>query len=554
VDGGAVCSAADYSSCVLHTPTSEPGCVRPPGYNPLAVAEAVGPPTLIARLHGSSVVSPLTPTPVKGPKKRGGKCKAVQPKRKTTQKSAAPLIHPPGRKGLGVIQSPPSDSPQKRAFSSLPASQIALPAADPSPVDIADKPLASVDSLISQTPVKKSKKGGRKSKAELLMMKMAEELEAQTQVDSRQSDSENVEVELTQSGRPRRRAAKTAMKYFQDIADEWATFGRSSPPKAEKMMLEETGKKRRRKRKANDSDDDVDFVVPADVLQQEREEEEEEEDEDALSEEVSDSNLNLFRTSVFAPGEKAYPLVRGIADNGLHNSIMAPVWSCMQTTMDLREAQYSDWEYPEWIPQKDSWHFLSRSEAELYLPLQTTSPPFCIRREGIEEDSDPRVLGRFQSLPPHPQRFDGTFFVGGPVWALDWCPTICGSASCQYVALYCHRGMDDRHRLDVVHTGPALLQLWRLGALSPDKGGDSAASFSYGLAVDDGCVWDLKFCPSGGWELPGTPRKDTEMARLGLLAAAFSSGHVQIYSLPHPESLHSHRRTQGKGRYRPPIC
>lgn len=33
------------------------------------------------------------------------------------------------------------------------------------------------------------------------------------------------------------------------------------------------------------------------------------------------------------------------------------------------------------------------------------------------------------------------------------------------------------------------------------------AHFVYGIACDHGCIWDLKFCPSGAWELPGTPRK-----------------------------------------------
>lgn len=33
------------------------------------------------------------------------------------------------------------------------------------------------------------------------------------------------------------------------------------------------------------------------------------------------------------------------------------------------------------------------------------------------------------------------------------------------------------------------------------------AHFVYGIACDHGCIWDLKFCPSGAWELPSTPRK-----------------------------------------------
>ncbi|XP_072000389.1 general transcription factor 3C polypeptide 2-like [Engystomops pustulosus] len=439
-----------------------------------------------------------------------------------------------------------NESAKKQPLFSLPTSQEPIP--DPSPLDSKDKSLVSEDPSLLQTPVGPRKRG-RKSKAEMLIIKMAQELEAQSHVEDRQSDSENMEEELTQSGRPRRRAAKTAMKYFQDLANEWAGSGLSSTHRTEKKVQEETGKKRHRKRKAGDSDDDVDFVVSEDVLEQEREEVEE----DNLSGEESEGDLSFYRRSVFTPGEKISPHLKGNAENGLHNSIMGPVWSSAQITMDFREAQYSDWAHPEWIPHKDSWHFLSPSEAEPFLPLQSTSPPFSISREGMEEEPEPLVLGRFQSLPPHPQRQDVTFFVGGPVWSLDWCPTLWGSSSCQYVALYCHRGMDERHRLGAVHTGPALLQLWRLGVLSPDTSGDSGASFSYGLAVDDGCILDLKFCPSGGWEPPGTPRKGTEMARLGLLAMALSSGHVQIYSLPHPESLHSHQTSQGKGGTPPPM-
>ncbi|XP_075703534.1 general transcription factor 3C polypeptide 2-like [Rhinoderma darwinii] len=314
------------------------------------------------------------------------------------QQSVVPLVQSPGRNGLGVIQSPvktanlPSDNPQKGPLSSLPAAQEAVQTtADTSLMDTGDKSLASEESVLLQTPVKLPKKRGRKTKAELLVIRMAQDLEAQTRVESRQTDSENVEVELTQSGRPRRRAAKTAMMHFQDIAHEWAAYGLSSPPKPDKMMSEETGKRRPRKRKADDSADDVDFVVSEDVMEQEREEVE---DDDGASGEESDAEQSFYRTSVFAPGEKVHPLARGSAENGLHNSIMAPVWSSAQITMDFREAQYSDWGYPEWIPNKGSWCFLSRSEAEIYLPLQMTSPPFCIRREGIKEDSDPHVLSR----------------------------------------------------------------------------------------------------------------------------------------------------------------
>ncbi|XP_075197516.1 general transcription factor 3C polypeptide 2 isoform X4 [Anomaloglossus baeobatrachus] len=601
LDGSDSCLITEDSS-FPQIPTSNIKCSLTLGENhsPTSDTEEPPAPCPVSVLQNSS---PLNQRLVNVPRQKGRRPKT---KMKTAQVSTAPLKPPSGRKGLGLIQSPVNsmtvhnDCVQKTSLSALPTSQdvqhittdpppldpvdkslasedfllqqtpvkvpqkrgrrskaelLLIKAAqeleaptlvenNPPPLDPVDNSLASEDFLLQQTPVKVPQKRGRRSKAELLLIKAAQELEAPTHVENRQSDSENMEVELTSSGRPRRRAAKTAMKYFQVIANEWEAAGLSSPPKMEKKLPEETGKKRGKKRKAgySDDDDDVDFMVSEDVLELEEEEVEDE----ALSEEESDTELCFYKRSSFTPGEKVHALLRGSAENGLHNTIMAPVGISAQITLDFREAQYSDWEYPEWIPRTDRFHFLSQSEAEIYLPVQTTSPPFCIRREGLKEDSSPHILGRFQSLPPHPQRFDVTFFVGGPVWSLDWCPTLWGSSSCQYVVLYCHHGMDDRHRLEVTYTGPALLQLWRLGVLSPDQGGASAASLSYGLAVDDGCIWDLKFCPSGGWEPPTASRKGTEMARLGLLAVAFSSGHVQIYSLPHPESLHSHRKTQGK--------
>lgn len=63
-----------------------------------------------------------------------------------------------------------------------------------------------------------------------------------------------------------------------------------------------------------------------------------------------------------------------------------------------------------------------------------------------------------------------TFFVGGPVWAMEWCPTPEGSAASQYVAIYCNSGMDDRHSLAGIHLGPALLQLWEIGPIQQDAG------------------------------------------------------------------------------------
>uniref|UniRef100_A0A8C8SLN1 General transcription factor 3C polypeptide 2 n=1 Tax=Pelusios castaneus TaxID=367368 RepID=A0A8C8SLN1_9SAUR len=240
----------------------------------------------------------------------------------------------------------------------------------------------------------------------------------------------------------------------------------------------------------------------------------------------------------FSCAQRSKPQCRGLAPNGFQNSIMAPVWKCLSTTHSLRDQHYSHWEFPDWVPSTRKWTFLSESECAQYLPEEVKSPLFSIQREGIEEDSVLYRINRFNSLQPHEERLDVSFFVGGPVWAMEWCPCPEGSGATQYVALYCNKGMDDKNSLAELHVGPALLQLWGLGTLQPETG------LAYAIATDHGCIWDMKFCPSGAWELPTPCRKPPQMNRLGLLAAACSDGRVLLYSLPHPEALLAHKRAQ----------
>lgn len=74
-------------------------------------------------------------------------------------------------------------------------------------------------------------------------------------------------------------------------------------------------------------------------------------------------------------------------------------------------------------------------------------------------------LLRFTSVPADPNRWDMLLFAGGPVWAIEWCPTPDGAAATQYVALACHQRMDDQHYVNKMYGGPGLVQLWDVGKL-----------------------------------------------------------------------------------------
>ncbi|XP_030324673.1 general transcription factor 3C polypeptide 2 [Calypte anna] len=403
-------------------------------------------------------------------------------------------------------------------------------------------------------------KRGRKPKAEMLLLKLSQDLECPTPepicVQKMLGSSEGGEsLENPPGGRPKRRAAKVALLYLQELAKELTSVYQPPSPtqgvqEPEAERIQKKRRSRRRKEEETDSDDpaqDADFVPSKEVLLQ-AEEEEEEEGSDAALSEVSELDLEPLRghSGRTSSAGRSKPQCRGVAPNGFHNSVMAPVEKCSNLTCSLRDQKHSQWEFPDWIPSAHKWLWLSESEAAPYLPAEEKSPLFSIQREGIKDDGALYRVNRFSSLQPHQERLDVSFFVGGPVWAMEWCPSPEGSAAPQYVALYCHRSMEETHRAAGLHRGPALLQLWGLGSLQPEQGSTDKAGLAYAIAADHGCVWDMKFCPSGAWEPPSTARTHPQMGRLGLLAVAFSEGKVVLYSLPHPGALRRAKRTQVK--------
>lgn len=142
---------------------------------------------------------------------------------------------------------------------------------------------------------------------------------------------------------------------------------------------------------------------------------------------------------------------------------------------------------------------------------------------------------------------------------MEWCPTPDGAPATQYIALACHRGVDDQHYANKMYSGPGLIQLWDVGQLEYNTRykwsrhawalrlillsdfffslilsfatycftlrcfykhqilpflsipclcrPDSQPSLAYALAENKGFIWHLKWCPAGGWELPSCGRK-----------------------------------------------
>ncbi|KAK5852620.1 hypothetical protein PBY51_006472 [Eleginops maclovinus] len=367
--------------------------------------------------------------------------------------------------------------------------------------------------------------------------------------------SNEAEEEMTPSGRRRRGAAKVALQYLQNFAkeqlchpnDESGSQPRNKSATERKSLKGNKGRKgKKRKCADSDSGEDEDFVPDAADEEEEAEEETDNEDEAASAESASDSEA-FGRT----PGScnvnrgSAGPYFR--TPNGLHSGIMKTVWEATETTKNFREEHYSSWEFPEWIPSSSDWNLVPQSDVEKYLPQELQSAAFRVSRDGLSKEETPlQRLSRFSALPAHQERWDMLLYAGGPVWAMEWCPTPDGAPASQYLAVSCHRGMDDQHCFNKMYGGPALVQLWDLGPLKYNCRPNSPPALAYGLAQDKGFIWQLSWCSAGGWEPPTCGRKAPFLPRLGLLAVATSNGVVTIYSLPHPDALHTNKKQAGK--------
>lgn len=316
-------------------------------------------------------------------------------------------------------------------------------------------------------PTPMPKKRGRKTKAELLLLKLSKGLD---QPESPAPKRPPEDFETPPGQRPRRRAAQVALLYLQELAEELSTAlpAPVSCPESPKVSSPTKPKKIRQQpvcqggEEEDDTARDEDFVLKVEA--------EDGEESEVPSESSSDPEPAVPRSTPRGSTSGKQKLhCRGMAPNGLSNHIMAPVWKCLHLTKNLREQKHSYWEFAEWIPLAWKWHLLSELEAAPYLPQEEKSPLFSVQREGLPEDGTLYRINRFSSITAHPERWDVSFFTGGPLWALDWCPVPEGAAASQYVALFSSPDMNETHSLSQLHSGPGLLQLWGLGTLQQES-------------------------------------------------------------------------------------
>ncbi|XP_048590304.1 general transcription factor 3C polypeptide 2 [Nematostella vectensis] len=313
---------------------------------------------------------------------------------------------------------------------------------------------------------------------------------------------------------------------------------------------------------SNDDDDarDHDFVVQEEELVEVIEEDEEEESnmEDVVEEEwesevEEETHVWSDHFQKFVKrGKRGTPRSRvgtprsRVGTPGGRFLLSSRIAHCyIKQTSQWRD-KFLTWEevLMQFVPTLANWMRTNPSEIPEYSPEATASLSFHIERAGKKQVSTEHQLAPLTglSLEESGEFGDRTFYVGGPVWAMSWCPVPdkCNTAD-QYLLIAAHRSHDKDHKLNELYREKGLLQLWNMGKLDcKDAISGNDPHLSLSITHGYGPIWQASWCPVGAWQPPDTvTEKKGVLPRLGLLALACGDGVVKIISVPHPDILHS---------------
>jgi len=187
----------------------------------------------------------------------------------------------------------------------------------------------------------------------------------------------------------------------------------------------------------------------------------------------------------------------------------------------------SSFVFPEWTIAKDDIQVLSASEAAEYFPLWRISPPFNVVYEKCNEHACRTEFKQIKTFEV--SHLEGssitTFFVGGPVSAMEWCP--CKGAGDQFLAV---TTIGNYAQASDWSNRNSLIQMWRV----PNQSNAcKTVTLPMAIAIEFGSVYCMKWCPSSGV-------KDMDadgMERLGLLAISCGRDSIRILSVPHPSNI-----------------
>nr|XP_019010200.1 uncharacterized protein I206_04668 [Kwoniella pini CBS 10737]OCF48981.1 hypothetical protein I206_04668 [Kwoniella pini CBS 10737] len=196
--------------------------------------------------------------------------------------------------------------------------------------------------------------------------------------------------------------------------------------------------------------------------------------------------------------------------------------------------------------------FLNETEAEesyLPTPIYRNGESHITCHMGPHDQQSKHTFSIFESKPlaetnSMTSHEGHTFFAGGPIWGMDWCPypesKMKEFGFEQYLAVSTLPHLDTRPHMAEKwpKSSKGSIQIWSLGSsASDDIQMDSSAYQSQMncemvLCISGGPAMSLKWMPLGAWD--DVSQANIKIPKLGILAAVQLDGSVSFYAVPHP--------------------
>ncbi|XP_063696434.1 microtubule-associated protein futsch [Culicoides brevitarsis] len=209
--------------------------------------------------------------------------------------------------------------------------------------------------------------------------------------------------------------------------------------------------------------------------------------------------------------------------------------SAADLLIEFYKENYSlDGLYPELKPKQIK--ILAAKEKIAYEPIIRSSMKYFIQTAS-KYSPDPIAIkvenDQWKSLSLYESSTTDSsiLFVGGSVTSMQWLPFPDSYNGPQILVVTSKR--DPNSFMSYAKAAPetSFIQLWSFEKSSRTKTNAKIGenvSHLYSIAIDDGPIWDLKVCPSGGY---------VENERLGLISCTSISGKVFLYALPSLENI-----------------
>lgn len=237
------------------------------------------------------------------------------------------------------------------------------------------------------------------------------------------------------------------------------------------------------------------------------------------------------------------PRLAGKSRIGNKQSIdqIRPFEPALSWTLEFMLENYSEELFVDLTVSSADWVLLNDEESRKYVPSVDMSPKFKVNMvskiESRNKSTDWQGLDRFCGT----SIYEGyVLFSGGPTLASAWCPLPLKDSireKFQFLALSTSLYPDKKYSVMQSYSHEGVIQIWKFPSNTENE--RAVPQFQLGIAHNFGAVWSLVWCPSGIYNVTESVEfsNDSNLQKIGLLAAACSDGSIRIVAVPNPAQL-----------------